>query len=278
VNALVVILINRDLKVVLMLAEIGIIGGTGIYDPKLLKKAREVRVRTPFGSPSDAITVGELKDRRIAFLPRHSRRHTIRPTDINSRANIFALKKLGVQRILAPATVGSLREELKPGDVVFIGQFIDRTTKREQSFYTGKQVCHISVAEPMCPELRRTMIEAADDANIEAHKTGTYVCIEGPRFSTKAESNMFKTWGADVVGMTLVPECVLAREAEICYASIATITDYDVWKEKPVSVDEVKKTMKENVEKVKRIIVKAIPKIPKERTCECKSALQGALV
>jgi 5'-methylthioadenosine phosphorylase len=261
-----------------MLAEIGIIGGTGIYDPKLLKKAREVRVRTPFGSPSDAITVGELKDRRIAFLPRHSRRHTIRPTDINSRANIFALKKLGVQRILAPATVGSLREELKPGDVVFIGQFIDRTTKREQSFYTGKQVCHISVAEPMCPELRRTMIEAADDANIEAHKTGTYVCIEGPRFSTKAESNMFKTWGADVVGMTLVPECVLAREAEICYASIATITDYDVWKEKPVSVDEVKKTMKENVEKVKRIIVKAIPKIPKERTCECKSALQGALV
>jgi 5'-methylthioadenosine phosphorylase len=261
-----------------MLAEIGIIGGTGIYDPGLLKKAREVRVRTPYGPPSDAITVGELEDRQIAFLPRHSRRHTIRPTDINSRANIFALKKLGVQRILAPATVGSLREEFKPGDVVFIGQFIDRTTRREQSFYTGKQVCHISVAEPMCPELKCAMIEAASDANIEAHKTGTYVCIEGPRFSTKAESKMFKTWGADVVGMTLVPECVLAREAEICYASIATITDYDVWKEKPVSVDEVKKTMKENVEKVKRIMVGAIPKIPKERACECKSALQGALV
>lgn len=277
-NDLVVILINRDLKVVLMLAEIGIIGGTGIYDPKLLKKAREVRVRTPHGPPSDAITIGELKDRRIAFLPRHSRKHTIRPTDINSRANIFALKKLGVQRVLAPATVGSLREDFKPGDVVFIDQFIDRTTRREQSFYTGKQVCHISVAEPMCPELKRAMIEAADDANIDTHKTGTYVCIEGPRFSTKAESKMFKTWGADVVGMTLVPECVLAREAEICYASIATVTDYDVWKDKPVSVDEVKNTMKENVEKVKRIISKAIPQIPKERGCECKNALQNALV
>jgi 5'-methylthioadenosine phosphorylase len=278
VNDLVVILINRDLKVVVMLAEIGIIGGTGIYDPKLLKKAREVRVRTPHGPPSDAITIGELKDRRIAFLPRHSRKHTIRPTDINSRANIFALKKLGVQRVLAPATVGSLREDFKPGDVVFIDQFIDRTTRREQSFYTGKQVCHISVAEPMCPELKRAMIEAAGDANIDTHKTGTYVCIEGPRFSTKAESKMFKTWGADVVGMTLVPECVLAREAEMCYASIATVTDYDVWKDKPVSVDEVKKTMKENVEKVKRIIIKAIPQIPKERGCECKNALQNALV
>jgi 5'-methylthioadenosine phosphorylase len=278
VNDLVVILINRDLKVVVMLAEIGIIGGTGIYDPKLLKKAREVRVRTPHGPPSDAITIGELKDRRIAFLPRHSRKHTIRPTDINSRANIFALKKLGVQRVLAPATVGSLREDFKPGDVVFIDQFIDRTTRREQSFYTGKQVCHISVAEPMCPELKRAMIEAAGDANIDTHKTGTYVCIEGPRFSTKAESKMFKTWGADVVGMTLVPECVLAREAEMCYASIATVTDYDVWKDKPVSVDEVKKTMKENVEKVKRIIIKAIPQIPKERGCECRNALQNALV
>jgi len=261
-----------------MLAEIGIIGGTGIYDPNLLKKAREVRVRTPHGAPSDAITIGELKDRQIAFLPRHSRKHTIRPTDINSRANIFALKKLGVQRVLAPATVGSLREDFKPGDVVFIDQFIDRTTRREQSFYTGKQVCHISVAEPMCPELKRALIEAADDANIDTHKTGTYVCIEGPRFSTKAESKMFKTWGADVVGMTLVPECVLAREAEICYASIATVTDYDVWRDKPVSVDEVKKTIKENVEKVKRIINKAIPQIPKERDCECKNALQNALI
>lgn len=261
-----------------MQAEIGIIGGTGFYDPNLLKKAREISVRTPYGPPSDSITVGELDGNRIAVLPRHSKKHTIRPTDVNSAANIFALKKLGVQRILAPATVGSLREELKLGDVVFIDQFIDRTTRREQSFYTGRQVCHVSVAEPMCPELRRVLIEAADDSKISAHKAGTYVCIEGPRFSTKAESRMFRMWGADVVGMTLVPECVLAREAEICYASIATVTDYDVWKDKPVSADDVKETMKQNVEKIKRIITEAIPKIPKERKCECKSALQNALI
>jgi len=261
-----------------MHAEIGIIGGTGIYDPKLLKKVREIKVRTPYGSPSDSITVGDLEGRRVAFLPRHSKKHTIRPTDVNSRANMFAFKKLGVQRILATSTVGSLREDFKPGDVVLIDQFIDRTTRREESFYTGAQVCHISVAEPMCPELRRTLIRAADDIGVPTHNTGTYVCIEGPRFSTKAESRMFKMWGADVVGMTLVPECVLAREAEICYSCIATATDYDVWRDHLVSVAEVRKTMKANIEKVKRIITTAIPGIPKERGCECKSALRDALV
>jgi 5'-methylthioadenosine phosphorylase len=278
VGAAVGILINRQFKVVLMRAEIGIIGGTGIYDPRLLQKAKEVRIRTPYGSPSDAVAVGELGGRRVAFLPRHSKKHTIRPTNVNSRANIFAMKKLGVQRILAPATVGSLKEELKPGDVVLIDQFIDRTTRREQSFYTGRKVCHISVAEPMCPELRRSLIEAADHAGISAHKSGTYVCIEGPRFSTKAESRLYRAWGADVVGMTLVPECVLAREAEICYAAIATVTDFDVWKDKPVSAEDVKKTMRENVEKVKKIVAEAIRRIPAERTCECRSALQGALL
>jgi 5'-methylthioadenosine phosphorylase len=261
-----------------MRAEIGIIGGTGFCDPRLLKNVKEIEVRTPYGPPSDSIAVGELKGRRIAFLPRHSKKHTIRPTDVNSRANVFALKKLGVQRILAPSTVGSLKEEFKPGDVVFIDQFIDRTTRREQSFYVGRKVCHISVAEPMCPELRQTLIKAASDVGVSTHNTGTYVCIEGPRFSTKAESRMFRTWGADVVGMTLVPECVLAREAEICYSCIATVTDYDVWKDQPVSAAEVRKTMKANVEKVKSIIAEAIPNIPKKRRCECKSALQKALV
>lgn len=261
-----------------MQAEIGIIGGTGLYDPKLLKNVKEMKVNTPYGPPSDSIVIGEMQGRSIAFLPRHSRKHTIRPTDVNSRANIFALKKLGVQRILAPSAVGSLREEFKPGDLVFVDQFVDRTTRREQSFYTGKQVCHISVAEPMCPELRRTLIKVADDLKVSVHNTGTYVCIEGPRFSTKAESRMFKMWGADVVGMTLVPECVLAREAEICYSSIATVTDYDVWKDQPVSVDAVLKTMRENVEKVKRMIGETIPKIPRERKCECKIALQNALI
>lgn len=261
-----------------MQAEIGIIGGTGFYDPKLLSNVKEVRVRTPYGFPSDLIGVGELKGRWVAFLPRHGKKHTIRPTDVNSRANIFALKKLGVQRILAPSTVGSLREEFKPGDIALVDQFIDRTTRREQSFYTGRRVCHISVAEPMCSELRRILTKVASDLNIMTHDKGTYVCIEGPRFSTKAESKMFRGWGADLVGMTLVPECVLAREAEICYSAIATITDYDVWKDQPVSAHQVAKTMKENVEKVKKIVVEAIPEIPKQRECECKSALQNALI
>jgi 5'-methylthioadenosine phosphorylase len=261
-----------------MQAEIGIVGGTGLYDPKLLKNIEEVTLDTPYGAPSDAITVGELKGRRVAFLPRHGKKHTIRPTDVNSRANIFALKKLCVQRILAPSAVGSLKEEFKPGDFVFVDQFIDRTTIREESFYTEKQVCHISVAEPMCPELRRTLIAVAKDAGITAHNAGTYVCIEGPRFSTKAESKMFRSWGADVVGMTLVPECVLAREAEMCYASIATVTDYDVWKDHPVCVDDIMKTMRVNVENLKRIIVEAVARMPKERGCECKNALKSAFV
>lgn len=260
-----------------MQAEIGIIGGTGLYDPKLLTKAKEVKMHTPYGPPSDAITVGEIEGRRVAFLPRHSRKHTIRPTDVNSRANIFAFKKLGIQRILAPSTVGSLREEFKPGDLVLIDQFIDRTTRREESFYTKKKVCHISVAEPMCQELRQSLKEAAHALKLNVHESGTYVCIEGPRFSTKAESKMFRAWGADVVGMTLVPECVLAREAEICYATLATVTDYDVWKEEPVSVEKVVKTMRANVEKVKRLIAEAVVHIPTERHCECRNALSKAL-
>jgi len=261
-----------------MQAEIGIIGGTGLYDPKLLKNIEEVTVDTPYGAPSDAITIGELSGRHVAFLPRHAKKHMIRPTDVNSRANIFALKKLGVQRILAPSAVGSLKEDYKPGDIVFVDQFIDRTTKREQSFYTDKKVCHISVAEPMCPEMRQTLIAIAKDVGIRAHDTGTYVCIEGPRFSTKAESRLFRSWGADVIGMTLVPECVLAREAELCYASISTVTDYDVWKDHPVCADEVVATMKASVEKVKRIILEAVARLPKERGCECKNALKSAFL
>jgi 5'-methylthioadenosine phosphorylase len=261
-----------------MKAEIAVIGGTGFYDPKLLKNPRDVKVRTPYGLPSDAITVGELAGKRVAFLPRHGKKHTIRPTNVNSQANILALKKLGVQRIIAPSTVGSLREDYRPGDVVFIDQFIDRTTKREESFYTGKQVCHVSVAEPMCPEVRQALINAARDLEIHTHDSGTYVCIEGPRFSTKAESKMHRTWGADVVGMTLVPECVLAREAEMCYACIATVTDYDVWKDRPVSAGEVRRIMEANIEKVKSIISEAVSRLPKERACDCKNALRTALI
>ncbi len=261
-----------------MQAEIGIIGGTGLYDPKLLKNIEEVEVNTPYGTPSDAFTIGELAGRHVAFLARHGRKHTIRPTDVNSRANMFAFKKLGVQRVLAVSTVGSLKEEFKPGELAFIDQFIDRTTRREQSFYTQDRVCHISVADPMCPEIRKILIAVAKEAKIKAHSTGTYVCIEGPRFSTKAESKMFQMWGADVVGMTLVPECVLAREAELCYATTAMVTDYDCWKDHPVTTEEIVATMKANSEKVKKILAETVAKLPKEQGCECKCALRNALV
>jgi len=261
-----------------MQAEIGIIGGTGLYDPRLLKNSKDVKVKTLFGKPSDVITIGELEGKLLAFLPRHGRKHTIRPTDVNSRANIAAMKQLGVNSILASSTVGSLKEEYKPGDIVFVDQFIDRTTRREQSFFTEGKVCHISVAEPMCPHLRRILTKVAIKEKVRFHDTGTYVCIEGPRFSTKAESRMYQNWGADVVGMTLVPECVLAREAEICYASIAMVTDYDVWKDHPVCVDDVVKTMKANIQNVKQIITETIKKVPKEKECQCGIALKSALV
>ncbi len=263
-----------------MQAEFGVIGGTGLYDPNLLKNIQEITVDTPYGKPSDAITVGELGGKSVAFLPRHGKNHTIRPTDINVRANIFALKKLGVKRLLAPSTVGSLREEYHPGEIVFTDQFIDRTTRREQSFYTSAEnkVCHITVADPMCPELHKTLVTIAKDMQIKMHETGTYVCIEGPRFSTKAESRMYRQWGADIVGMTLVPECVLAREAEICYASISTVTDYDVWKDHVVSIDEIKTVMKKNIENVKHLITETIAKTPSECICQCDKALKGALV
>jgi 5'-methylthioadenosine phosphorylase len=263
-----------------MQAEFGVIGGTGLYDPKLLKNVREITVETPYGKPSGAITLGELSGKTVAFLPRHGKKHTIRPTDINVRANIFALKTIGVKRILAPSTVGSLREEYHPGEIVFCDQFIDRTTRREQSFYTAAEgkVCHISVAEPMCPELRKTLIGVAKELGVKMHEAGTYVCIEGPRFSTKAESKMYRQWGADVVGMTLVPECVLAREAEICYSSISTVTDYDVWKDHVVSVEDILATMKTNIENVKRIIGETIAKTPSQCSCKCGEALKGAIV
>lgn len=262
-----------------MQAEIGIIGGTGLYDPKLLLNSQEVEVNTPYGAPSDAFTIGELAGRRVAFLARHGRNHTIRPTEVNSRANMCAFKKLGVERILAVSAVGSLKEAYKPGELVFTDQFIDRTTKREQSFYpSGGKVCHITVAEPMCPEMRKTLIDVASTTGVNAHTAGTYVCIEGPRFSTKAESKLFRSWGADIIGMTLVPECVLAREAEICYASIAMVTDYDCWKDHAVCTGDIINTMRANIETVKKLLAESVAKLPKERSCECKDALKQALM
>lgn len=260
-------------------AEIGIIGGTGVYDISLFKNPGEVKVGTPFGPPSDFITMGEFGGKTVAFLPRHGKGHRIPPHNLPSRANIWAMKELGVKRILAPSAVGSLREEIGPGDIVLPDQFIDRTKSRPSTFYDGGQVCHISTADPFCHELRSILAAEALKLGIKVHQKGTYVCIDGPRFSTRAESMMFRQWGVDVVGMTLFPEAVLAREAEICYATIAMSTDYDCWKEHSVSNQEVIETMKANVDKVRKLLQKVIPKIPKERkSCKCGTALQGAMM
>ena len=257
-------------------AEIGIFGGTGIYDSGLLENPQEVDMDTPYGKPSDKITIGEFKGRKIAFLPRHGKKHTIPPHMINFKANIWAFKKLGITRIVAPSAVGSLKEEFEPGHFALPTQFLDFTKSREGSFSEQGKVIHISVADPFCPELQSSILQVTEKQEIKMHKDCTYVCIEGPRFSTKAESRFYKTTGADIIGMTLVPECQLAREAQMCYASISTITDYDVWAEKPVTAKEVIETLSKNVEKTKKILTELIDKIPKTRECSCEKALAEA--
>lgn len=257
-------------------AEIGIFGGTGIYDSGLLENPQEIDIDTPYGKPSDKITVGIFNGRKIAFLPRHGKKHTIPPHMINFKANIWAFKELGITRIIAPSAVGSLKEELEPGHFALPTQFLDFTKSREGSFSEEGKVIHISVADPFCPELQSSILQVTEKQGLEIHKDCTYVCIEGPRFSTKAESKFYKTTGADIIGMTLVPECQLAREAQMCYASISTITDYDVWAEKPVTAKEVIETLSKNVDKTKKILTELIDKIPKTRSCSCEKALAEA--
>jgi 5'-methylthioadenosine phosphorylase len=260
-----------------MEAEIAIIGGSGLYNQEMLENVKEIKVDTPYGKPSDTIILGTYKGKKIAFLPRHGKGHSTPPHLVNFRANIWALKELGVKWIIASNACGSLNEKYKPGDIVVVDQFIDRTKARQSTFYESGKVCHISMADPFCKEMRKVITEEAKKLGITAHPTGTYVCIDGPRFSTRAESKLFRSWGADIIGMTLVPECVLAREAEICYASIALVTDYDVWAEKPVSHHEVLDVMKKNVEKAKKLIAATIERLPLERKCECKEALKYAV-
>ncbi len=257
-------------------AEIGIFGGTGIYDSELLQESKEISIDTPYGKTSDSITIGDYKGRKVAFMPRHGKKHAIPPHMINFRANIWAFKELGVTRILAPSAVGSLKEEFKPGDFALPSQFLDFTKSRIGSFSEDGKVIHISVAEPFCPELQEVVLQTAQSQNIKIHKNCTYVCIEGPRFSTKAESKFFRTTGADIIGMTLVPECQLAREAQICYVSISTITDYDVWAEKPVTAKEVLETLSKNVESIKKMLAVILEKIPKTRKCYCERSLSEA--
>lgn len=258
-------------------ADIAIIGGTGVYDPELVQNEKHVKVYTPYGSPSATITIGEYDGIKVAFLPRHGDRHVILPHKIPYRANIWALRELGVTKIIASSAVGSLRTDYEPGHFVLTDQFIDRTKTRKDTFYEGGQIAHISSADPICPELHDFFGRHTEKLGLTCHKTGTYVCIQGPRFSSRAESKLFRQWGCDIIGMTMYPEIVLAREAEMCYVSVAMVTDYDVWADKPVSATEVIETMEGNSANFRKLIMSALPEIPKDMTCECSTALQDAI-
>jgi len=261
-------------------AVIGVIGGTGLYDIEGLTDIEEVSLDTPFGKPSDSIVIGLLSGKRVAFLPRHGRGHRISPTEIPVRANIYALKSLGVEHIIAINSVGSFRAEVKPGDLLIPDQLIDRTRQRANTFFTDGIVAHIQFAEPFCPELRKVVYEAARKAGASVHNGGSYVVMEGPAFSTKAESLLHKSWGASVIGMTALPEAKLAREAEICYAVIACSTDYDAWHEteEAVSVDAILRILRGNIEMSKQIVRLAVAAIPEKRDCLCPGTLENAIV
>lgn len=257
-------------------AEIGIFGGTGLYDAAMIKGASEVEMQTPYGKPSDVITVGEFAGRRVAFLPRHGKKHSIPPHMINFRANIWAFKEMGITRIISPSAVGSLTESMEPGHMVVPDQYIDMTRTRAGTFADLGKVSHVSMADPFCPQLRRCVTDEASNLGLKCHDGGTYVCIEGPRFSTRAESRLFRSWQAQIIGMTLVPECQLAREARICYASVSSVTDYDVWADKPVTASEVMRTLSENSKKTRELLAGLVGKIPGERRCGCASAMDDA--
>ena len=257
---------------------VAVIGGSGLYAMDDLKHVREVKIRTPFGSPSDAIVIGTLEGIRVAFLPRHGRGHRINPSEVNHRANIYALKTLGVEQIIAVSACGSLKEELKPRDMVFPDQIFDRTKSRPSTFFEKGIVAHVGVANPYCPELAQRLHDSATGLGFRAHQGGIYVCIEGPQFSTKAESNVYRSQGFSVIGMTNSPEFKLAREAEICYASVALVTDYDVWKEEQVTVEMVIGNLNANTANVKRLLKTVVSKVSRDRRCECAAALKYAII
>ncbi|MFQ5987802.1 MAG: S-methyl-5'-thioadenosine phosphorylase [Dehalococcoidia bacterium] len=261
-------------------AKIGVIGGSGLYQIEGMTDIEEVRVRTPFGEPSDAITIGDLEGKRIAFLPRHGRGHPISPTELPVRANIYALKSLGVEWIVSVSAVGSLKEEICPLDLLIPDQLIDRTKSRVNSFFGGGLVAHVTFADPFCPVLSDILYEAALDSGARVHKGGTYVVMEGPLFSTKAESNLYRSWGASIIGMTALPEAKLAREAEICYATLACVTDYDTWHEteESVTIEMALANLERNVDTAKRIIETAAARIPERRECGCAQALKDAII
>jgi 5'-methylthioadenosine phosphorylase len=261
-------------------AEIGIIGGSGLYAMPGLTEVREERVPTPFGEPSDVFVLGELEGRKVAFLARHGRGHRLLPSELNFRANIYAMKKLGVERILSVSAVGSLKEEHKPTDFVIPDQFIDRTFHRASTFFGEGIVGHVAFGDPVCATVAQTIAKACADVDVVGKQGGTYVCMEGPQFSTRAESNLYRSWGADVIGMTNLQEAKLAREAEICYATAAMVTDYDCWREghDDVTVDQIVAVLHQNAANAARVVKAAVSAMPKDRSCACASALQYAIL
>ena len=261
-------------------AEIGIFGGSGLYNMPGLERAREVRVATPFGKPSDAYITGVLEGRSVAFLARHGRGHLLMPSEINYRANIYGLKKLGVTRIISVSAVGSLREDMRPLDVVLPSQFLDRTVGRASTFFGGGLVAHIGFSDPVCPVVADVLEQSCKGSGVNCHRGGTYVCMEGPAFSTKAESSTYRAWGMDIIGMTNLQEAKLAREAEICYATLAMVTDYDCWHpdHDAVTVTQIIDYLNRNAQHAQTIIRSAVRQMPKERACKCGSALAHAII
>jgi 5'-methylthioadenosine phosphorylase len=264
----------------LQAAEIGIIGGSGLYSMPGLTNIREQRITTPFGEPSDAFVLGELSGRKVAFLSRHGRGHLLLPSELNFRANIYAMKTLGVERILSVSAVGSLKEEHKPTDFVIPDQFIDRTFHRESTFFGHGIVGHIAFGDPVCGVVGKAIAAGCESVGVVGKSGGTYVCMEGPQFSTRAESNLYRSWGADIIGMTNLQEAKLAREAEICYATMAMVTDYDGWHDghDAVTVEQVIAVLNQNAANASRVVAAAVAAIPKERTCACGSALKYAIL
>jgi len=261
-------------------AEIGIIGGSGLYAMPGLSAVREVRQETPFGDPSDVYVLGTLEGRKVAFLARHGRGHRILPTELNFRANIYGFKQLGVERIVSVSAVGSLKEEHKPLEFVIPDQFFDRTRHRVDTFFGDGVVAHIAFADPICPELAKAVETACKKAGVVGKRGGTYLCMEGPQFSTKAESNVYRTWGMDVIGMTNLQEAKLAREAEICYVTVAMVTDYDCWHphHDSVTVDQIVAVLLKNAENACKVVRETVAVMPEGRSCKCAAALAHAIL
>src|SRR6266853_4964697 len=261
-------------------ARIGIIGGSGLYNMARLQKTRELRVKTPFGDPSDALVVGTLEGKRVAFLARHARGHRFLPTEINYRANIHAMKQLGVERIVSVSAVGSLQEDLKPLDFLIPDQFYDRTHHRVSTFFGDGVAAHVGFAKPVCGQLTAVLGEACDRVKVNVHRGGTYICMEGPQFSTLAEAHVHRQLRFEVIGMTNVTEAKLAREAEICYATVGMITDYDCWhpEHSSVTLEEIISNLNKNAENAQAVVREAVSAMPPERSCKCGSALAHAIV